>query len=66
MNFPTLPGGRLPKALTIEEVDRRIRVWHDMDAEDYEALGRPGLEEFLGWTWDEYSYWVMYNVLPTT
>jgi hypothetical protein len=48
----------LSKALTEEEVDKRVDVWHDMDDEEFEAEGRPSLHEFLGWTFQEYARWV--------
>lgn len=40
-----------------KDVDSRIELWH---TSDYEG----SLEEFLGWTWDEYKRFVEQNVLP--
>ena len=59
----TMTWGVQP-ARTPVEVDRRIEVWHDLPDEEYEALGRPSLNEYLGWSDEGYWTWVMTNKIP--
>lgn len=61
-----LPGmPRRPKALTLEEVDRRLSEWHSMDEADYEDLNAPSLPEYLGWSWAEYKRFTSEWELPS-
>lgn len=47
-----------------EEVDRHIGVWHDLPDEVYESLGRPSLNEYLGWHEDDYAAWMFTGKIP--
>lgn len=49
---------QVPRATTQTEVDKRIEMWHAMPEEEYELLGSPGLDHYLGWTREEYGDWV--------
>lgn len=46
------------RLLTEEEVDNAIDEWHNNDKLDC------ALHEYLGWTWNEYAYWVETCELP--
>lgn len=48
----------VPKALTQDEVDRRIILWHDVEEPEWY------LHEYLGWTWEEFERWIVKGILP--
>lgn len=47
-----------------EELDILVEEWHTMDDAEYEAMGAPGLAEYLGWTSKEYARWLEHSVIP--
>lgn len=51
----------VPKALTEQEVECRIRIWHTSATMDADI----SLDNYLGWTEEEYWHWVMTNELPS-
>ncbi len=57
-----MPG--VTPARTKEEVDNRVELWHDLSDETYEALGRPSLNEYLGWSEQGYWDWFFNNRIP--
>jgi hypothetical protein len=57
-----MPG--FQPARTPEEIDRRIELWHTMSDEEFEALGQPGLNDYLDWHLAEYDTWLMTGIIP--
>lgn len=57
-----MPG--VQPARTQAEVDNRIELWHSLPDEEYEALGKPGLNDYLGWSEAEYARWFRFGVIP--
>lgn len=47
-----------PKIYTQEELDSIIERWHSGENPE------PQLHKALGWTWDDYVYWVMTKKQP--
>jgi len=57
INAPKEPQ-RATKATTESEVDRRVELWHT------KGSSRKPLQDFLGWTAEEYDTWVQTGDVP--
>lgn len=47
-----------PPATTHEEANRRVATWHKANG------GSIHLNEYLGWTWKQYTFWVRTGEIP--
>lgn len=51
-------------AQTQADVDMRFELWHSLSDEEFEALGKPSINDYLGWSDEDYWAWVMKGIIP--
>lgn len=52
---------KVPRAVTESDIDKRIQLWHTYVVDHPHSH----INDFLGWTWEEYCDWVETGVIPS-